>query len=237
MLIRLKPSKGVLRGDRARFQLFGDAMNVTARMESSSHPGRIQLSREAADVLYSAGKQHWLEPRESTVDAKGKGNLQTYWLRTTNDGYEDTERSEDPLYVPTPKARIVSVANTSSKDGNLIEWNVEMLLGLIKGIVAFRNKLNIKKDARNEKVISQYFGLQENGTFLDEVKEVIHLPQNIETSDIDAGDLSQIEIPKVVVKELRELIKTIAAGYKPNPFHSFEVCSLLSSVVLFSDKN
>lgn len=34
---------GVLRGDRARFQLFGDTVNTAARMESTGERGRIQL--------------------------------------------------------------------------------------------------------------------------------------------------------------------------------------------------
>lgn len=45
---------GVLRGERSRFQLFGDTMNTAARMESTSLKGRIQLSQEAADRLVAA---------------------------------------------------------------------------------------------------------------------------------------------------------------------------------------
>ena len=36
---------GVLRGDRARFQLFGDTVNTAARMESTGEAGKIQISR------------------------------------------------------------------------------------------------------------------------------------------------------------------------------------------------
>lgn len=51
---------GVLRGDRSRFQLFGDTMNVAARMESNGCPDRIHLSQETANLLIQAGKQRWL---------------------------------------------------------------------------------------------------------------------------------------------------------------------------------
>jgi class 3 adenylate cyclase len=64
---------GVLRGERARFQLFGDTVNVAARMESNGMRGRIQASQSTADYLISAGKGHWVKAREDLVEAKGKG--------------------------------------------------------------------------------------------------------------------------------------------------------------------
>jgi len=71
---------GVLRGERARFQLFGDTMNTASRMESTGSPGRIQVSREMADELVHAGKGHWIKPRSDKVLVKGKGEMQTVRL-------------------------------------------------------------------------------------------------------------------------------------------------------------
>jgi class 3 adenylate cyclase len=51
---------GVLRGARSRFQLFGDTMNTTARIESTGKAGRIHLSQETADLIIKAGKQNWV---------------------------------------------------------------------------------------------------------------------------------------------------------------------------------
>ena len=72
---------GVLRGDRARFQLFGDTVNTASRMESNGKPGRAQLSEECAEELKRFGKAHWLEERPDRIQAKGKGTLKTFWLR------------------------------------------------------------------------------------------------------------------------------------------------------------
>lgn len=47
---------------------------------------RIQISQETADLLVSAGKSHWFCKRDGLVKAKGKGELQTYWLTTTTGG-------------------------------------------------------------------------------------------------------------------------------------------------------
>ena len=38
---------GVLRGERARFQLFGDTMNTAARIETSGMRDKIHISEEA----------------------------------------------------------------------------------------------------------------------------------------------------------------------------------------------
>lgn len=71
---------GVLRGQRARFQLFGDTVNVAARMESNGEGSKIQVSEATAQLLIKAGKQGWLEKRKDLVKAKGKGEMQTYWV-------------------------------------------------------------------------------------------------------------------------------------------------------------
>jgi class 3 adenylate cyclase len=62
---------GVLRGDKGRFQLFGDTVNTAARMESNGVKGRIQVSQATADELINAGKGNWLTTREDVVMAKG----------------------------------------------------------------------------------------------------------------------------------------------------------------------
>jgi class 3 adenylate cyclase len=71
---------GVLRGQKSRFQLFGDTMNTASRMESNGMPHRMHVSQETADELMAKGKSGWVTPREDKIVAKGKGELQTYWV-------------------------------------------------------------------------------------------------------------------------------------------------------------
>lgn len=92
---------GVLRGDKSRFQLFGDTVNTASRMESTGVKGRIQISQETADLLVGHGKAHWLKPREDLIVAKGKGEMRTYWL----DPHKNKRGSDAPMTpTATPNA-------------------------------------------------------------------------------------------------------------------------------------
>jgi len=71
---------GVLRGDKTRFQLFGDTVNTASRMESTGRVNMIQVSPQTANLLKEEGLGKWVVPRENLVSVKGKGKMQTYWL-------------------------------------------------------------------------------------------------------------------------------------------------------------
>jgi class 3 adenylate cyclase len=63
---------GVLRGERSRFQLFGDTMNTAARMEHNGQRDRIQITQDTADLLIAAGKTTWVVQREDGTFTKYK---------------------------------------------------------------------------------------------------------------------------------------------------------------------
>lgn len=86
---------GVLRGERSRFQLFGDTVNTAARMESTGQRDFIQVSESTAVLLIEAGKGHWVKPREDSVAVKGKGLMKTYWLETREAFSQRTMTSSD----------------------------------------------------------------------------------------------------------------------------------------------
>ncbi|CAB9524168.1 Receptor-type guanylate cyclase gcy [Seminavis robusta] len=71
---------GVLRGDKGRFQLFGDTVNTASRMESNGVKGRIHCSEATAKLL----PDRWLKVRPEKVVAKGKGEMTTYFVDIGN---------------------------------------------------------------------------------------------------------------------------------------------------------
>ncbi|CAB9514536.1 Receptor-type guanylate cyclase gcy [Seminavis robusta] len=104
---------GVLRGEKGRFQLFGDTVNTASRMESNGRPGSIQCSHDTCQLLVKAGKSDWITKRSNKVVAKGKGEMTTYWLAVKNSSgshhsgatgqsSELTTSTSDELPVPVP---------------------------------------------------------------------------------------------------------------------------------------
>jgi class 3 adenylate cyclase len=67
---------GVLRGEKSRFQLFGDTMNTASRMESTGLASSIQVSETTANLIKERGHHDWLTKREDMVRVKGKGEMQ-----------------------------------------------------------------------------------------------------------------------------------------------------------------
>lgn len=51
---------GVMRCDRARFQLFGDTVNTAARIESTGKRNRIHLSKQTASLIMASGSMNWV---------------------------------------------------------------------------------------------------------------------------------------------------------------------------------
>lgn len=67
---------GVIGGTRFSYDVWGDAVNVAARMESTGTTDRIQVSE---DFRRLAGDAFAYQPRGFT-DIKGLGAVETYWL-------------------------------------------------------------------------------------------------------------------------------------------------------------
>lgn len=99
---------GVIRADRPRWQLFGDTVNYASRMESTSEPGRVQVSRLTHDLLllsneFEMEKRGWL-------DIKGRGLQETFFLKSYKgvDIHSDTYLSSglDTMLSPTPSGSL-----------------------------------------------------------------------------------------------------------------------------------
>jgi class 3 adenylate cyclase len=228
---------GVLRGQKARFQLFGDTMNMAARMESSGVKNKIHLSQDTANLLIAAGRQQWVTPREGTVELKGKGEMQTYWLLMAgSSSHASSEMSDDSTeilaFIPETKLAAIwkgtyleGVFGLTEVDGalaRLVDWNVDVMLDLLKSIVARRIVSGQDSTTLSSALEKQIVG---QNMVIDEVQMVIALPEfNGDIADAKAAQ-QNVVISQEVVQELQNYIACIASGYKKNSFHNFEHAS------------
>ena len=72
---------GVVGTKRFLFDMWGDAVNVAARMEQHGLPGKIQVTKEVVDNV----KSSFLFELRGTLNIKGKGMLDCYFLKSATD--------------------------------------------------------------------------------------------------------------------------------------------------------
>lgn len=215
---------GVLRGERARFQLFGDTMNVAARIEASGDPGRIHVSNDTAELLKKAGKEHWLVQRNSAIYAKGKGQMQTYWVKEFHS--DSSSSSNEPLKANPQVKYLPRRPSMTEKESRLVDWNVEMLKEILVQIIRRRLALrasdkSVGKVKRINTKVSCGAKYREEFKPFECVQEIIALPEfEAEVEDLKE---SKIEVPTEVLSQLQQYVTAIASKYRKNSFHSFEV--------------
>eukprot|EP00980_Cylindrotheca_fusiformis_P016352 scaffold4870_cov135-Cylindrotheca_fusiformis.AAC.2 len=233
---------GVLRGQRSRFQLFGDTMNTAARMESSGDRGRIQVSQVTADLLAEAGLSGWIIPRSTKMFVKGKGEMQTYWVRKSSrpikpkssdlesgmetlDEEADTEESSERAKEEDDAFLGIEGMNKAER---LVEWNVEVLTSLLEQIVGSRGGIvkQIQALSKAEKTIGKG-----GRTVLEEFTPIIKLKR----FDLDElkrrGGPSSMSIGDEVKSQLRNYISSVSEMYPDNAFHNFEHASHVTASV------
>ena len=217
---------GVLRGQKSRFQLFGDSVNTAARMESTGLADYIQVSQSTADLIVSAKKGHWLVPREEKIDVKGKGMMQTYFV---------DPRNKDGLSVSLHSTSVESVmAEQAHKNERMVYWCTDTMAKSLKEVVQRRRarensgaiSMDVSAATGTTASLSSAGEVsrkqsKKHAMVIEEVVEIIHLPE------FDAEQEGPIDpefmLDTDVMRQLREYVTEISGTYRENPFHSFEV--------------
>ena len=228
---------GVLRGEKGRFQLFGDTVNTAARMESNSTAGKIHCSKDTADLIMAGGKSQWVTERADKIVAKGKGEMTTYWIsvRNTDSGEtvtsgESSELSMDDAFacIQSLKSSVLPMStrracskSLSSQHARLVAWNVELLASLLVSVVANRqneNKSMFKSTGSSEPSLTQEAGQMP----FNEWSQSIDLPG---ANKRRGSKTTPTKLPDTVVSQLQHFVTAIALLHGNNPFHSFDHAS------------
>jgi adenylate cyclase len=83
---------GVIGSKRFLYDLWGDAVNTASRMESQSTPGEIQITRATYELL----KDEFVCRRRGTIEVKGKGQMETWYLEGPLSDDDTMNRDVDP---------------------------------------------------------------------------------------------------------------------------------------------
>lgn len=199
---------GVLRGERSRFQLFGDTVNTTSRMETTGLPGHIQISEDTANLLIESGKQRWVQPRPDLVEVKGKGQMRTYWLTVMTEN--NTSASSDPTTCGDD-AMIEEEESAKEKMDRLINWNVDIFVVLLQKTAAYRVSREDSVATFPPTTCTPY----------QDLRDTIHFPEQV-----SQGSYSPSLLDPAVSAQLLHFVQTIASLYDNSlPFHNFEHAS------------
>jgi len=223
-------------------------------MESTGQSNQIQVSQDTADLLVAAGKSHWLEEHFDKVYAKGKGYLQTYFLKigktrsgppTTNSALSSKDKRDSYLSDDEDMNAINASRLLSENSSRLIGWNAELMLCQLKSLIGHRRTMQqLSQESNNEESTPENYGCSNFGKNpIDKVKEIVNLPQFESKVAKLQANAEEIQIDSSVIEQIHDYVTNIAAMYRDNPFHNFEhashvvmsVTKLLSCIVAPSD--
>jgi Adenylate and Guanylate cyclase catalytic domain len=208
-------------------------MNTASRMESTGIANRIQVSQQTADLLIAAGKEHWLTKRDDLVEAKGKGDLQTYFVSVNRDNRSDdmsgvSGHTGDSFESGVKSVDMQQVVLNVEKRNRSAEWAVELLSRLLKEMTVQRRVARAKVDKDH---VIQALEAQKNAyghNVLDEVVEIITMGNA--KIQVTGDAIKNERLSQKVLDELREFVCTIASLYNDNrkylaPRGSFDVAN------------
>jgi Adenylate and Guanylate cyclase catalytic domain len=205
---------GVIRGEKAWFQLFGSVVDTAARMEGTGERNRIHVSQQTADLLLAGNKGDWIQLRDGGVT-----NSPTYWLDINSRSSPSSRSAASSTQPPAKNVAMKGAQEPSVKREELVlDENAERL---IKWIARSLELLRCKVVARRMTDAAYHDQLDDQGssyqeehgdghTVVYEVKEIIALQGSIGES---------VQLIKEVLDQLHDYVSVIYSMYKKNPFH------------------
>lgn len=181
-------------------------MNTCSRIETTGQKNKIHMSLETTELLIAAGKSHWVVERKDKVQAKGKGNLDTFWLEIRRSSDESTSDPSNTDWDEAEEA-ICKSLNTQldEKAKRLIDWNTELLCQMLRAVVARRQAVDQTPASQRGSVALDYMDAQNP---IDEVKEIVNLPQFNSEAAKKEVDPASITLDPNVEKELKDYVTT-----------------------------
>ena len=227
---------GILRGDRARFQLFGDTVNTTTQvLEKGTERNEILLSQQTADLLTNSDKEHWLRPVAGCGETVNLFSLHIRPARRISVTFSERSCGTETSFTSAEvgeyskdDGELVNIDGVPPLDElktKLVEWNCAQLERLLRKIVSHRQIVQ-KKRASLEGLHQVAQAIGRDSIPAEEVKEVIELPafnsELTQAKDIDSIDLDDDVLIQVRCLNQLTCLRGLRCSYTSN-FHFLSV--------------
>lgn len=216
-----------------------------------------------------SGKSRWLTARDDKIVAKGKGELQTYWLEVRSlSSYIEGRRASGEFGRRASGASGDSRTYLSTDDGSscgesmsnlvpsweqnvpsngkvvlgerfqrLVDWNVDVLVRLLKRIVAKRQLVKETGEGVREVAEGEMFDLRLGHNVLGQQTDVIVFPRSTRAEAEVTTENSELE--SQVILQLHEFVTAIATFYQDvsdrNYWTSFCCCFAVTKGSIISE--
>ena len=149
----------------------------------------------------------------------------------------DSQAAQGVIGAVNATSKALGNKISSAKVERLVSWNVDLMLRLLKQIVARRQVLLQENPDRKQDADETIYMTRED-TLLEEVKESIDIPSDFYSKDAQKLAKS-VQLDPVVEHQLQDYVRKVATMYTNHPFHNFEhashvcmsVAKLLSRIV------
>ena len=203
---------GILRGDRARFQLFGDTVNTTTHvLEKVALPNQILVSQQTADRLVQAGKKRWVQPIaaigdsiqlfELNIRVPRRGSVASSAGSTGSGDSVTSVDVEEPVIDKDHDIDGVPPLDEIKK--KLVDWNCNQLERLLRQIVANREVLR-RRQSSLEHLHRVARAIGRDSIPAEEVAEAIQLPE-FNTKLEEARDIDSVMLDDEIIIQVSQV--------------------------------
>ena len=138
--------------------------------------------------------------------------MQTYWLnpgrgKGSRGSISDSDAG-DQSFTNGDDAVDTSDAGWDDRKERLIDWNVEKLVEILKQIIARRDSTSESSNESRTRISGEL--AVPVATPLEEVKEIIQLPEFNIANVRSMGNPDDVQIPQEVITQIRDFVTCVA---------------------------
>ena len=160
---------------------------------------------------------YWVEIKEESIGTGSVTMSTTSWESDPPSCFLASNQLNLSSHAPSTR----SFDSEQPSNKRMIKWNVELLSQLLRQVMARAASKPSRKTKNGAHSISVSNRLANQGRLLDEVQDVLALPQFDPKIYKNHVDPDSVQLTPEVSRQLTSYVTQIARLYKQNPFHNF----------------